>query len=328
MPGHRPLLGALAVCLMLTPGLLARAGTETAEEAAPPAPASEIRLEIRGLYYQTGRPVRVRLSARNTGEDPVENPLGNPLAKGFELVDREGTAHTPVKPGAPAPKEQPAKLAPGAYFGQILDLTPYFPLLAREGTYTLTYHSKGRESNPVTLYVLPPFNPSSTYAAVIKTEFGDMKLDLFPDVAPLTVENFVNLAREGFYDGLTFHYIQPGEIIMGGDPRGNGTGSSGIFIPAEFSDRQHLVGTVGMVRGRDPNSASSQFYICLSPQPERDGRFTVFGQIVDGMDALNRLAAVKTSGREAKPYFRPQEPAIIQTILITETPAGGSESGS
>jgi peptidylprolyl isomerase/peptidyl-prolyl cis-trans isomerase B (cyclophilin B) len=153
-----------------------------------------------------------------------------------------------------------------------------------------------------------------------------MAIELYNQDAPLTVQNFVDLSRQGFYDGLLFHYSRPGDIIMGGDPAGDGTGGSGFFVPAEFNDRKHLAGTVAMVRGSDANSASSQFYICLAPQNERDGLFTVFGQVVEGMDVLTRLGEVATSGMNERPFFRPVEPLIIDSITIQETPA--AEAGS
>lgn len=126
--------------------------------------------------------------------------------------------------------------------------------------------------------------------AVIETARGPIKFELFDDDAPLTVANFVKLARAGFYDGLTFHRVvkEPRPfVIQGGDPLGNGMGNPGYTIEGEFSPtRQHLEGTVAMARSRDPNSAGCQFYICLAPAPELDTQYAIFGQVIEGMDAV------------------------------------------
>jgi len=124
---------------------------------------------------------------------------------------------------------------------------------------------------------------------IIETDRGKITLELYPDVAPRTVTRFVELVKKRFYNGLTFHRVVPKFLIQGGDPAGDGTGGSGRAIPAEFSEKKHGTGTVGMARLRDPDSADSQFYICLEPQPFLDGKYTVFGQVVDGLDVLPKI---------------------------------------
>ena len=124
---------------------------------------------------------------------------------------------------------------------------------------------------------------------LIETDRGKLSIELLPDVAPKTVARFTELVRKGFYNGLTFHRVVPKFLIQGGDPSGAGTGGSGQTIPAEFSERKHLVGTVGMAHTKDPDSADSQFYICLEPQPFLDGKYTVFGQVVEGLDLLPKF---------------------------------------
>jgi cyclophilin family peptidyl-prolyl cis-trans isomerase len=170
----------------------------------------------------------------------------------------------------------------------------------------------------VVINIILPFDPAKHYTAVIKTPLGEMTVDLHGDVAPATVRNFVDLARQGFYDGLTFHYVRPGDLILGGDPAGDGTGGSGFNVPPEFNNRKHVVGSVGLARGTSPGSGSSQFYICLAPQPERDGLFTLFGQVVEGLDVLKRLAEVPTTGQRERPYFHPLEPLRIEGVTIRE----------
>ena len=127
-------------------------------------------------------------------------------------------------------------------------------------------------------------------AAIITLENGaDVRIEFFPDDAPRTVENFVKLAREGFYNGLAFHRVVPGYVVQGSDPKGDGTGGPGYTVKAEFSARQHVRGTVAMARGPSPDSAGSQFYITYGAQPHLDGSYTVFGQVVAGMEHVDRI---------------------------------------
>lgn len=125
--------------------------------------------------------------------------------------------------------------------------------------------------------------------AVIETERGNVVIEFYPQDAPKTVVNFVTLARKGFYDRLTFHRVEPEFVVQGGDPKGTGEGGPGYTIPAEFNKQKHLRGTVAMARTSDPNSAGSQFYICLSPQPSLDNSYTVFGQVVKGMENVDKI---------------------------------------
>ena len=332
-----PVLPLLVPVLLVTAGGLLIGGAAigqatpppaTAPKPATPAPATaRLVLEVQGLHYDAGDPVHVRITARNDGTDEVANPLSDPLPQGFLLKDKSGASHKPTSPGPAAPSRRPGRLAPGGYFGQVVDLAPLFPLLKQVGKYQLSYAANGIEAAAVDVNVIPEFNPDSTYTAAIKTRLGSMTLDLYLKDAPAHVQNFVDLARQGFYNGLAIHYIRPGELIAAGDPRGDGSGGSGFMVPPEFNERKHLAGTVGMVRLPAPaNSGSSQFYICLAPIPERDGNFSVFGQVTEGMPVLQKIAQVPTSGRAKPPYFRPLEPLLIESVVIQEKAASGKKS--
>ena len=125
---------------------------------------------------------------------------------------------------------------------------------------------------------------------VITLENGnEIRLEFYPDDAPKTVENWVGLARKGFYDGLAFHRVVPDFVVQGGDPKGNGTGGPGYSVKAEFNTQKHLRGTVAMARSQDPDSAGCQFYICYGPTPHLDGQYTVFGRVVSGMEHVDRI---------------------------------------
>ncbi len=126
--------------------------------------------------------------------------------------------------------------------------------------------------------------------AVINTSKGTIVFKFFPNDAPETVENFQKLTNEKFYDNLKFHRVVPNFVIQGGDPNGDGTGGPGYKIPAEFNPRPHLEGTVAMARSQDPDSAGSQFYICLDALPQLDGKYTVFGQVTDGLEIVHEIA--------------------------------------
>lgn len=123
----------------------------------------------------------------------------------------------------------------------------------------------------------------------VETALGSFTFELFPKEAPNTVANFKALAGKGFYNGLTFHRVIPGFVAQGGDPKGNGAGGPGYHIKAEFNAHKHVTGAVAMARSSDPDSAGSQFYICYGAHPHLDGHYTVFGQVVEGQDVVNRI---------------------------------------
>jgi peptidyl-prolyl cis-trans isomerase B (cyclophilin B) len=118
---------------------------------------------------------------------------------------------------------------------------------------------------------------------------GEIRLEFFPEDAPKTVENFVTLAKKGFYNGLNFHRVVPDFVVQGGCPKGNGTGGPGYTIKAEFNKQKHVRGTLAMARSQDPDSAGSQFYICYGNTPHLDGQYTVFGKVVSGMELVDRI---------------------------------------
>jgi peptidyl-prolyl cis-trans isomerase B (cyclophilin B) len=141
----------------------------------------------------------------------------------------------------------------------------------------------------------------------IQTKFGDIEIEFFSDAAPKTVENFVKLAKSGFYDGLAFHRIVPGFVIQGGDPNTKsstnrskwGTGGPGWTVKAEFNKNKHSRGALSMARSQDPNSAGSQFFIVVKDSNFLDGQYTVFGRVTSGMDTVDKIAALKCDSADA-----------------------------
>lgn len=132
-----------------------------------------------------------------------------------------------------------------------------------------------------------------------------IRLELYPEFAPITVENFLDLVNKGFYNGLTFHRIIPGFMIQGGDPSGNGTGGPGYSIKGEFKSNgvnntmKHERGVISMARAFDPNSAGSQFFIMHKDAPHLDGEYAAFGKVIDGLETVDEIASVETGFQDA-----------------------------
>lgn len=153
---------------------------------------------------------------------------------------------------------------------------------------------------------------------VIEMDNGEIiEIELYPDIAPKTAENFEKLVNDKFYDGLTFHRIIPGFMIQGGCPDGNGTGGPGYSIVGEFSsngfknDLKHTRGVISMARAMDPNSAGSQFFIMHEDAPHLDGQYAAFGKVVSGMDTVDRIAATPTTWGD-----KPVTPVVMKKVYI------------
>lgn len=131
--------------------------------------------------------------------------------------------------------------------------------------------------------------PSPEDVLVMQLKDGIVLIEMRPDLAPKHVARIRELTRKGFYDGLTFHRVIEGFMAQGGDPKGTGTGGSGVKLPAEFSKQPFVRGTVGMARSQDPNSGDSQFFICFAPAPFLDGQYTVWGQVIQGMEFVDKI---------------------------------------
>ncbi len=152
----------------------------------------------------------------------------------------------------------------------------------------------------------------------ITMENGDvMKAELYPEIAPITVNNFISLIQKGFYDGLIFHRVIKGFMIQGGDPQGTGMGGPGYSIRGEFAQNgypnslKHTKGVLSMARSMAPNSAGSQFFIMHAPAPHLDGSYAAFGQVIEGLDVIDKIASVKTNRSD-----RPLEDQRMATVTV------------
>ena len=168
-------------------------------------------------------------------------------------------------------------------------------------------------------YTPPALEKDVTYTARIDVkDYGTITVELDQSVAPVTCANFVELANSGFYDGLTFHRIEPGFVIQGGDPNGNGTGGSEHDIVGEFAengyknDLSHVRGTISMARANDPNSASSQFFIMHQDNTGLDGKYAAFGTVTDGMDVVDAICEDASNGTLS------ENPVINSVTILTD----------
>ena len=155
---------------------------------------------------------------------------------------------------------------------------------------------------------------------IIKTDFGDIRFSLLPDIAPETVRNFSKLAKSGFYNGTLFHRVIPGFMIQGGDPNTKnsdkstwGQGGPGYNLKAEFNSRSHLRGIVSMARSNDPDSAGSQFFIVTSDSTFLDRQYTVFGEVVDGIEVADKIVNLPRDGNDC-----PEQEVKMLEVTISE----------
>ena len=154
-------------------------------------------------------------------------------------------------------------------------------------------------------------------ATIVIKDFGTVEAELYPHIAPNTVNNFISLANSGFYDGLTFHRVIKDFMIQGGDPEGNGMGGPGYSIKGEFTknkfknDLKHTEGVLSMARSQSKNSAGSQFFIMTKDAPHLDGQYASFGKVIDGMDIIHNIENTKTSSDD-----KPVKDIIIESIRV------------
>lgn len=284
-----------------------------------------------------GKPVWVTFSIENTTDEPItlmvpgaepsipSPEMGLPLSHVFSgtsvppvVLETVGGSRWEAPLGYRKPEEAPILiLAPHSSVGTRIDVREYYPALRGSGNFRFSWQPYGGQAAPASTSL----RIDTLKQAVITLDEGRMTLRFFYDEAPLTVSNFIELAAERFYDGKSFHRVEPGYFLLGGCPRGDGTGirQDGKRIPSEVSERPFNKGTVAMaLLNDDPESASCQFFICNTRQKEWDGKYTAFGELVgdESFATLDRLmaAAVDDQGR-------PTRPIIIRSMRISEAPA-------
>jgi peptidyl-prolyl cis-trans isomerase B (cyclophilin B) len=300
--------------------------------AAVAAQSGGVRLTIDApeKVLRPGQRMLLRFTLENAGdkEASVEEPSS--YLEGLEILDADGKAVKSTGKTKGIAKRSVALEAAG-FIGQTVDIAPAFPPVAesKEGWYRLRWSYGETSSNEIRVYV------ARDWIATIETNHGSISLEFYPAVAPNHVENFLKLARSGFYEGTLFHRIIPGFMMQGGAPK-EGAKEPVAPLKAEFSSMKHIFGTVSMARTNDPNSATSQFFICFGAVPQLNGNYTVFGQVVSGEEVVKEVERVKSDHTPCKKCGkvfrtggatpccgthhedRPEQDVVIKKVTVSE----------
>lgn len=261
--------------------------------------------------YPTRGPLSLTATVYNPGPATLDTGTGIVDGSRIELRGPDGVRLVAAsrQPVTASPTTLPA----GERVRLTLEMRDLFPDLRTPGEYTMSVVFPQFRSNTVTLNILPAFRADADYRAEVQTDRGTIVLRFFPEIAPRHVENFINLARSGFYDSILFHRVLRGVMIQAGDPTRSGRGGPGYTLREEFSDRHHVRGILSMAReGNDPNSAGSQWFICLDRIPDWDGHYTIFGEVESGMDVALEIGRIRVE------KDIPQEAVMIERITISE----------
>lgn len=321
---HRAATGGALLCLVAS----ATGPIDAAEAGSGKAAAAlQATLEILSPFTYAGDPLMVRLAVFNTGEQAWSN-VGVDLLGGLR-VSGAAQGRISLKTKELDAKEQPAMLGPGGFFGVIADIAPLAAGLARPDVITLSWEQAGVTAQPVTVKVIPRFEPAASYVAVMETDFGYLEFDLHGKDAPKHVQNFYDLAHQGFYDGSAVHMVMKGVEFRAGDASTSPVGRMLYTLDQEVAkDRKHARGTLSMMRLPGTNvDDGSQFIVTLGPTPQYDGTLSIFGQIRSGEETLAALESIPTTGRAESPLFRPLKPLIIRSLRVKKADGGSALIG-
>jgi cyclophilin family peptidyl-prolyl cis-trans isomerase len=303
----------------------------TAFLLALPAAAYDVTWSAPKVYVE-GKPYRTHVEIKVTAKAEIPAWMFEPGAfqiDGKQIEERK--------------QKEKIDAGPGAELTVDLDLGPAIAASKAFGKHDFKLAFAGAsDSKPVDVRVLVaadkgldfmdekkvPAAELANYAVLLDTNRGPMTVELWPDVAPNHVRNFLDLSYTGFYDGTLFHRVGPGFMIQGGDPKTKdasnpqewGTGQGPRTLKAEFSTKKHVRGVLSMARGNDVNSATSQFFIMDAPNPGLDGKYSAFGMLVDGFDTLEKI--VSSPGKAGPDgTIRPAEPQKILSATVVRAPA-------
>ena len=251
-------------------------------EKAPAAPNVRIRLAAdRRLNPSKEMSVRFTIENATDGEIEVDEPAD--YIDGLEILDPQGKVLRPFGKGSA--KKRTVKIEKGGFIGRVVDIQAAIKeSKAEEGLVKLTWKFGGAQSNTVEPWLV------RDWVATLETTLGEIRLEFLPEAAPRHVLNFVDLARKQLYDGTTFHRVIPGFMAQTGKLKEPGT----FRLKAEFNAYPHDVGTLSMARTDEPDSATSEFFICFGRIPALDGKYTVFGQMVAGEPVLRKIENAPT----------------------------------
>jgi peptidyl-prolyl cis-trans isomerase B (cyclophilin B) len=281
-----------------------------------------VTLATDGSFLQVGRPVPVKLTIENKGKRSVELPNGALFGLGVQVHPFDSGDQIDFRVGGLQLPNNAFVLPAGGTVTATIDLAQRLSgVFAKAGRFAVVDEIAGAKSSPLELEVARDW---TGFHAVVETAAGEIELEFFPDQAPRTVANFLALAERGFYDGLTFHRIVKGFMIQGGDPKGDGSGTTGRFLPFEKTGVKHERGVISMARQRDFDTASCQFFLVQKAAPFCDGNYAAFGRIVRGLDVLDQLCdtpcVMNPNGTDSGPS-KPREQVLIQKVRPV-APAG------
>jgi cyclophilin family peptidyl-prolyl cis-trans isomerase len=304
----------------------------TPEEPAPP----KLRLSATAEKdkYSLGDMINIRVTLENIGDKEVEiiKPVLDNFSVSFDII---------IKPKPKSSNDENIKniefkhtaFTPSVFdnrregMGRIklepnTGTTRTFGIPAiKNGEYKIiaSYQNQGNEIKANEIKVAADNKDADDLVAIIYTSLGNITAQFYPEEAPDTIINFINLARKGFYEGLIFHRIVKDFVIQGGCPNGDGSGGPGYNIPAEFNQKPHLTGVLSMARmGNNVNSAGSQFFICLADQSRLDGKYTAFGEVIQGKDVVDAIGKVEVAHQTEKGIVidKPVKDVTIKKVFI------------
>lgn len=286
------------------------------EEQAQPF---QVYVRTNQNFFYEGDPIRIDVTLANDSSEVLKNPVDAPFAKSFILTDEEGNQLKPEIPEDIPKEENPSPMVPQYYYGMLIDVTKYFPAFSKSGKFKLRWKTGEIESDEISINVIQRYDPEKEYYAMVDTDLGTFRLDFFKEEAPLAVKAFIDLSNGGFYDGQVIYQVKPADYVMAGDPKGDGTGTSGLLFLSEFNDIPVVTGTVLMPQhiGAPPRN-DGKFLISLRPRPEKTGFLTVFAQVSEGIEIIKKISMVPSTEDVHAPYFKPLKDLLIKKIAIFE----------
>ncbi|MCI0568229.1 MAG: peptidylprolyl isomerase [Acidobacteria bacterium] len=316
----RPAQGYFALWKVATlAALLVPAALALSADAKPPL---SIYFETQLPYFYEGDNLPVAMTVKNVTESTVDNSNGLDLLAGLQVEDARG-AKLKKSETAGILLTQPKEVEKSAFFGRVLSLNELFPGLQKAGNYRLSWKGEGAEGNSLVLHVVERYDPKKDYRAKFETEFGNFVIALNKEASPRHVRNFVDLVREGYYNGNQFHRVIPGQAIIGGSPTGDPAAGAGYNLDPELSEVPTDAGTMIQVRNRETGAMDSGAHIMILGISKEDmtGRVTVLGKVVEGMDTVKTLCqvpVVQTRGEAPGAPARPVKPLLIKRVTVTE----------
>jgi len=293
--------------------------------AAETRPPISVFFETQVPYFYEGDPIPLAMTVKNISDSTVDNSKEIDLLGGMRVEDARGTKLKPAA-GVTSLVTQPGTIEKSAFFGRIIMANEIFPGLQKAGNYKISWKGEGVSSNDLILHVVERYDPKKDYSARIETDFGPIVIRFNKATAPRHVRNFIDLVRQGFYNGTQFHRILPGVAIVGGSPTGDPGAGVGYNLDPERSDIPVPAGTVIQVRNRDtsPMDSGSHFLITAIGKPDMRGQVTVLGQVVEGLDTVKTICQVPTLREADAPPgvpARPVKPILIRKITLSDVTA-------